>query len=493
MLHRLVFLVLLLNVISSAPSTACAAPGIDNSQLAKTVILCRHGVRSPLQDDKTLAQWSKRAWPAWPVSPGHLTKRGSTLIRAQGQALRQHLAWIGLFPETGCLSPDTVFLYADVSQRTQETGKALAEGLAPGCGLTVTIEKGTESSHSPLFHPVKSGRQPSPVLSQEARQDLLNKIKEIRSELSTPMASLSALLGPASPSLCVPSREDCLLLDIPDRLHIPPPGSHQQISLKGGMSIASTFSEILLLQTLEWPVRSQSIPVMQATLSDSTALSPAGHKALQIILAPRQDIPDVPLHLPVPENRRTVLSDSPSETIMTNPETTLDLLQVHTAIQNTVQRQPEVAASDGGALLDLMSLLLTGDSPLPAANQALLVCLVGHDTNIDNVAGLLNAHWNNAPFPPDSTPPGSMLVLNLWNSPQGKLVQAEYLRLPLTTFLSTDEAVMAQAALVRHPIALPGATLPTPVGPAMKLEDFQAMVRALTATGSTLKGIHWPD
>ena len=493
MLHRFAFFVLLLGLACPIPSTASASSDSNTPQLVKTVILCRHGVRSPLQDDKTLAQWSKRPWPAWPVSPGHLTERGSTLIRAQAQALRQHLAWNGLVPATGCLSPEDVFLFADVSQRTQETGKAIAEGLAPGCGLSVTVEKGAETSHSPLFHPVKSGRQDSPVLSQEARQDLLNTIKKIRNRLSEPMASLSALLGPSSPSLCIPSRDDCLLLDIPDRLHIPTPGSHQQVSLKGGMSIASTFSEILLLQTLEWPIRSQAIPVTQAAVSDPAALSPAGFKALQIILAPRQDLPDAPLHLPVPESRQTLLSGSSSEAIMTNPETTLDLLQVHTAIQNAVQRQSAVAASDGGALLELMTLSLTGESPLPGANQALLVCLIGHDTNIDNVAGLLGAHWDNTPFPPDSTPPGSMLVLNLWSSSQGNLVQAEYLRLPLTTFLSTDEEVMGQAALVRHPITLPGATIPTPAGPAMKIEDFQRMVRTLTAEGSSLNGIRWPE
>ena len=50
---------------------------------------------------------------------------------------RIELAKEGLLSESGCKDASNVTFYADSDQRTQETGKALAAGLFPGCSIPV--------------------------------------------------------------------------------------------------------------------------------------------------------------------------------------------------------------------------------------------------------------------------------------------------------------------------------------------------------------------
>ena len=42
-----------------------------------------------------------------------------------------------------------------------------------------------------------------------------------------------------------------------------------------------------------------------------------------------------------------------------------------------------------------------------------VLIVVGHDTNISNIAGLLGISWLLDGYPPDDTPPGGALVFEL--------------------------------------------------------------------------------
>ncbi|MBQ4615562.1 MAG: hypothetical protein IJB29_02455, partial [Mailhella sp.] len=89
-------------------------------------------------------------------------------------------------------------------------------------------------------------------------------------------------------------------------------------------------------------------------------------------------------------------------------------------------------------------------------------------------------HWNNTPFPPDSIPPGAMLFFGLWDTPQGKAVQASFLCQTPAAFFSTDENVMKNAALRHEPLLLSGADIETPAGPGLRLKDFTDLVGSMT-------------
>ncbi len=68
---------------------------------------------------------------------------------------RELLAAQGLLAPSGCADAPRIRIVADSDQRTRETGKALAAGLAPGCAMEVSALP--EGTHDPLFHSMGAG------------------------------------------------------------------------------------------------------------------------------------------------------------------------------------------------------------------------------------------------------------------------------------------------------------------------------------------------
>lgn len=97
------------------------------------------------------------------------------------------------------------------------------------------------------------------------------------------------------------------------------------------------------------------------------------------------------------------------------------LIALHTAAFDLRQRDPENATLQASNLLDhirrAMEQAITGktdaEAPSRVGDRALF--LIGHDTNLANVAGALHLHWN-ADGRRDDTPPGSALIFELWRS-----------------------------------------------------------------------------
>jgi 4-phytase / acid phosphatase len=55
-----------------------------------------------------------------------------------------------------------------------------------------------------------------------------------------------------------------------------------------------------------------------------------------------------------------------------------------------------------------------------------VLVIVGHDTNISNIAGMLGIGWLLDGYQPDDTPPGSALVFELWQQGEGGMVVTTY-------------------------------------------------------------------
>ena len=124
-------------------------------KLVKMVVVNRHGVRSPLEPNSALAAWTDgRAWPEWPTGrPGLLTDRGAELAALMGGYYRVHAAQAELVPAGRCPAPRSVFIRADVDERTVATAQAIARGFAPDCRIDV---RRAAPSPDPLFHPTKA-------------------------------------------------------------------------------------------------------------------------------------------------------------------------------------------------------------------------------------------------------------------------------------------------------------------------------------------------
>ena len=125
---------------------------MKSANLVKTVILSRHGIRSPKESDAVLRQWSTRAWPTWPGNQGDLTERGKELVKAQWAAMRPFLVENGLIPASGLHQARDYALIADEDQRTRMTAIAMFEGLFPACHIRPQYG----SRYDLLFHPDSS-------------------------------------------------------------------------------------------------------------------------------------------------------------------------------------------------------------------------------------------------------------------------------------------------------------------------------------------------
>jgi 4-phytase/acid phosphatase len=138
------------------------------------------------------------------------------------------------------------------------------------------------------------------------------------------------------------------------------------------------------------------------------------------------------------------------------------LLELHTAASDFTQRTSVIARLQASNLLDHIRRSIeqaaTG-KPVPGAvskpgDRALF--LVGHDTNLSNVASLLNMTWV-ADGRRDDTPPGGALVFELWRSRKTK---EDFVRTYYTT--QTLEQMRSEAVLSlssppqRVPVFLPG-------------------------------------
>jgi 4-phytase/acid phosphatase len=133
-------------------STGSAWAGEPGERLEKVVILSRHGVRAAMSSPERLEETSARPWPRFSVPPGHLTARGEALASLMGGYFHERYVAEGLLGPGDC---GATYYWANVTQRTIATAKAVARTLSPGCAVVVgTVGEGRVD---PMFEPIKAG------------------------------------------------------------------------------------------------------------------------------------------------------------------------------------------------------------------------------------------------------------------------------------------------------------------------------------------------
>jgi 4-phytase/acid phosphatase len=110
------------------------------------------------------------------------------------------------------------------------------------------------------------------------------------------------------------------------------------------------------------------------------------------------------------------------------------ILELHAAHADMTRRTPYLARVRGSNLLAhvlaSMEQAATGTA-VPGAlgepGEALQI-LMGHDTNISNISGMLGLSWHLHGYPDNETPPGGALVFSLWvDATRRRIVRTEYL------------------------------------------------------------------
>ena len=349
----------------TAPREIAFGHGDADAQLRMVVVVGRHGVRSPTGTAPQYNIYSAAPWPTWDVAPGLLTSHGFQVMQLLGAWDRTLFHAQGLLPSTGCDGSSAITFYADSDQRTRETARALALGLFPGCDLPV--HGFGEGTNDPLFHPRSTDSAASTLAIAAIAGRIGDDPRNLALAYHAPLAELDDILARCGQSLATtPHRTS--LFEVPATLRTVD-GDHLA-ELKGPLATASTLSENLLLEYTE------------------------GMDAASVGWG------------------------------CVNAQSLRSLMDLHTAATEFAQRTYAVASVQAAPLLAQIRLAFSQAASGSVAQSALakqndrVLFLIGHDTNLENIAGALHLTWI-ADGRRDDTPPGSALVFELWKKPAG--------------------------------------------------------------------------
>jgi len=351
-------------ITAAAAQTTVPSPGTED-QLRFVLVLTRHGVRSPTWTNQRLDDYAKEPWPQWPVAPGLLTPHGKQLMTLFGGYYRAWFAERGLLSPTGCADVGKVYVWSDTDERTRETGAGLADGMMAGCHLEVHALAGNAAD--PLFHAI---RKPDEVQMDTAFAALAGRIGDHPEALSSayqaPLQHMERALFDCQDRACDTSGKKSLLAVLASLA----PGSGDHLAeLKGPLTTAATFAENLQLEYLE------GMPDAQVGWG------------------------------------------------RVNASQVESLMILHSAASDVVQRTPAIARLQAAPLLDAIMRTMQQAEAGKSVNGAIgpagerVVLLVGHDTNISNLAALLDAHWLIEGYQRDDAAPGGALVFEIWHRP----------------------------------------------------------------------------
>lgn len=365
----------LLRCLLACCSAACGAGQMVHAQdsehgmtLQRVVVVGRHGVRSPLQTAGKLAVYSHDAWPTWDVDPGEVTRHGREAMKTLGGFYLARYRALGLLPGSGCPASTSVFLWSDTDARNRSTAASFAEGFAPGCTLVVHALAG--STVDPVIHVLKAhvGHPDRFRATAEVLGRVGGNGDHVLAAYRPALLTLDRVLGGCGPALCpgeTPGR--VIVPSLHTMLQPADDDDHLLRESKGALGVASTLSEILLLEYADGkPMREVGFGRM--TRADLTAVL-ALH-AIEFDLVQETDYP-----------ARVQASN----------------LAVHILHALLGERGPA----------DSSETFSTGG--------AKFVYVAAHDTNLANLAGLLRVHWFMSDDQADAAPPGGALVFELWH------------------------------------------------------------------------------
>jgi len=394
-------------------------PELERARLVRVVALFRHGIRAPLKGFMDSAGvYSGHRWPTlddWGVGQkgqlgrawGDLTNHGRDVVKTLGQyyASTYKKTFGGDF---------SVFLWADVDQRTQATGAELANGLKLGGLPNVEIESlPPHAQVDPLFHPFKAKcGNPDIIELNRARYHIETNAPGWWNENHDATNALVKVLDcPANPRckaiftlpnvVCACDSPDAKCQTNSETYNCDGP-----IYWKGPLTYGSGATEGFLLEYANGMAPGWKNNVSLATLKTM-----------------------LPLH---------------------------DLYFAKT------DRQWYVAKLEGSNLLREIRDTVSGTPGCQhAPSAAKFVGLVGHDTNIANVAALLDVHWkfdgtSLAGIPNDDLLPAGALVFELWrDSSQRQYVRILYIAQSLEEMRSNAPGAVVVNVLCSNRTQLP--------------------------------------
>jgi 4-phytase/acid phosphatase len=296
-------------------------------------------------------------------------------MMTMGTYLRRHYAKQGLLPARGCPGDSDYFVWSDnADQRTRASGDALVAGLYLGCSASARhAPVGTDDS---LFGSIKHGL--CAIDPESAKAAILARaggsLDALGPSYERARNALQQVLFPAaSQTECMGNVEaKCFLFSGRNTLRT----NGDAVRLEGPLGIASTITESILLESAE-------------------GLSPDK----------------------VGWGRVT-------------EEKLAAIMPLHDLYADLTRKTPYIASRNGALLARQIVDVIEGSENLsfsdaaPVPRSARFIAFVGHDTNLSNIASLLDVDWE-LPDQPDKTAPDTALAFEVWRNSEG----SRYVRL----------------------------------------------------------------
>jgi 4-phytase/acid phosphatase len=408
-----------------------------DGELKLVVVLTRHGVRSPLQTNEVLGKYAAEPWPEWSVKPGILTPHGRQQMVNMGAYYRARYVAEGLLSGDAAKDAPLVFFRSDNDQRTMESALGIADGLLPGADAP-NLHTRPAGIPDQLFQPVYAGTATPDrdyaiaAVSGRFGNDPANILQAYRPEFT---ALEHVLFGQAG---APPGKTS--LIGLPAKV-VPGTRDHT-VSIEGPLHIAEQITDALLLEYTEgMPMKD----VGWGRLDAATLTQVLKLHSLYF------DLNDATLY--------------PAQAQASNlADHLLQTLQMAAGTPYV----PEVFGKPGQKV----------------------IMVVGHDTNIVNLGGLLGANWYLPGTSSNPVLPGGALVIELrQRPPDGRYyVRVLYMSQTIDQLRNLTPLTLEHPPAIA-PIFIPGCSEATP-GYDVPFAKFEALLERVTDPQFVLTG--WP-
>lgn len=408
---RTLIVTALLFLVAGAAALPAAS---DRGTPVFAVVMTRHGVRSFTH---TPPQYR---WPDWsPVAPGYLSAHGYRLMTYLGRYYHEYFASVGL--PMGC-APGSTYVYADLDQRTLETGRALIDG---ACGSPQAV---------PLYHDATMG--------PGAHDGLFDGADWLIPAGKVDTAASRAAVAAAAPN---------------------PPGA----------IITQHAAEFAAEQSLLDARCSGSCPPANAGASEITA-KPGGLAELR-----------GPLDAGSSYAESLFLEQAQCAPAI-DPANLMSAMQLHVLAYGVNSRNAYTPLVKGGNIFAHIVGLLEAKAGMPHPEVSVpdvahtsVVVLSGHDTQLGALGGILDAHWalGNG-LVADDMPPGGALIFELYRLRSGEYrVHLHFVYDTLAQFRSTTAIA---GGIATSSVTMPGCS---GVDCNLPLAQFAALAHRLSQRG----------
>lgn len=415
-----------------APAAAQLQPTPPGWQIERAVVLSRHGVRAPTRSNAELDRIAASPWPVWPVAPGFLTPRGEELMRLMGTYYRVLYGGRGLVQADNCPAPGTVAAWTDTDQRTRASGAAILAGLYPRCANLPLRNQADFTVPDPLFRPQPTAS--CPMDAAVTRAAILARtggsFASVHRDYAPQLSMMRSVLCPNDTTATAAPGGRCGDAGMASRIETNAKGS---VWLSGPIGLASTAAEAFLMQSAE------GMP------SDQVAWGRLAH-----------------------------------------PAALSELMSLHVLATDLTAKTKEIARQQGSNMLALIVAVLKNGHNFPGAaptgQPVRLGLIVGHQTNIYNLAGLLDLRWRIPGLLAGEASPGGALAFEQFrDTASGR----RYVR--IAYYAQTLEEMRTKARLdYRDPPGMVAVPLPAcqaqSIDGACPLETFEAITSAAIDT-----------